>query len=141
MAYAATTTVSVEKTRWEIETLLRKHMADGVRVGENWVELFSVVEFKMKNRALRFRLSLACDIPEATQKQKEQFVRSRWRALLLTIKAKLESVEASIEVFDEAFMAQTVMPDGKTVAEHALPRIAAAYESGTVTPLLTWGGP
>jgi hypothetical protein len=140
MAYAAKTVVPVAKTQWEIQDLLRRHHADGIRVGENWLELSAVVEFAMKSRHLRFRLSLACDIPTATEKQQEQFVRSRWRALLLTIRAKLESIEAGIEVFDEAFMAQTVMPDGKTVAEHALPRIAAAYESGSTVPLLSWGG-
>lgn len=33
-------------------------------------------------------------------------------------------------------MAHIVMPDGKTVSEHARPMIASAYESGRMTPLL-----
>ena len=33
------------------------------------------------------------------------------------------------------------MPDGKTVAEHARPMIASAYETGKVPALLPgWGG-
>jgi len=33
-------------------------------------------------------------------------------------------------------MAHVVMPDGQTVAEHVKPRIAAAYDSGIMQPLL-----
>src|SRR4029453_1820841 len=46
----------------------------------------------------------------------EQACRQRWRALALCIKAKLESVESGIEEFEGAFMAQVVMPDGKTIS-------------------------
>ena len=52
--------------------------------------------------------------------------------LLLTIKGKLESVrDETVETFQEAFLAQTVPPDGgATVAEQMLPRIAEAYRLG-----------
>lgn len=100
----------------------------------------AVVEFAMRERRLRFRIGTPLDSNHATDRQREQFVRTRWRALLLTIKAKLESVEAAIEVFDEAFMAQTVMPDGKTVAEHVVPAIKSSYE-GNAVPLLPWSKP
>ncbi len=66
----------------------------------------------------------------------EQACRSRWRALFLCIKAKLESIESGIETFEDAFLAHIQMPDGHTVAEHVRPRIAAAYETGTMQPLL-----
>lgn len=60
----------------------------------------------------------------------------RWRTLLLCLKAKLESVESGIETFEDAFLAQIVMPDGGTVAEHVRPRIAEAYAANTMQPLL-----
>ena len=69
----------------------------------------------------------------------EQACRSRWRALALAVKAKLEAVAIGITTFEDEFMAHIVMPDGLTVGEHVRPRIASAYESGQVTPLL--GGP
>jgi hypothetical protein len=56
--------------------------------------------------------------------------------LLLCIKAKLESVEAKIETFEEAFLAHVVLPDGETVGEHALPAVAAIYKGGQLRPLL-----
>jgi hypothetical protein len=55
---------------------------------------------------------------------------------LLCIKAKLEAVEAKIETFEEAFLAHVVLPDGKTVGEHALPAVAAIYKGGQLSPLL-----
>ena len=66
----------------------------------------------------------------------EQATRQCWRALALVVKAKLEAVEANIATFEEEFMAHIVMPDGKTVAEHARPMIASAYKSGKIQPLL-----
>jgi hypothetical protein len=47
----------------------------------------------------------------------DQACRSRWRSLLLLIKATLESIEIGIISEDEAFIAQTVGQDGRTVAE------------------------
>ena len=66
----------------------------------------------------------------------EQALRTRWRALLLCIKAKLESVESGIETFDTAFMAQIVLPDGRTVEERVLPEIEKAYLTGVAPTTL-----
>ena len=52
------------------------------------------------------------------------------------VKAKLEAVDSGITSFEHEFMAHIVMPDGKTVSDHALPMIAAAYQSGKVQALL-----
>lgn len=48
----------------------------------------------------------------------------------------LNALADGIETFEDAFLAHIVMPDGSTVAEHTLPRIAAAYDSGKMQPLL-----
>ena len=37
---------------------------------------------------------------------------------------------------EEAFLAHVVLPDGKTVGEHALPAVAAIYKGEQLTPLL-----
>jgi hypothetical protein len=87
------------------------------------------VAFEMSARRVLFRLAL----PAGTEPQAE---RSRWRALLLSIKAKLVSVESGIETFEDAFMAHVVMPDGGTVSEHVGKRIADAYRTQTMVPLL-----
>lgn len=125
MPYAAKTTVPVGKTRQEIEQLLTRHGAKRFAVA---VEKNSGgVTFDIQDRRVRFQLVLPAT---------EQGDRQRWRALLLCIKAKIESVESKIETFEEAFLAHVVLPDGKTVAEHAIPSIAAAYEGKEMPPLL-----
>jgi hypothetical protein len=151
--YAEGTEVSVEKSRAEIEGLLRKYGATSLMSGMNPTE--SVVAFEMKARKIMFRLPMPdrnakefthylhsgghswVERNPATAYEKwEQACRSRWRALALAVKAKLEAVAVGITTFEDEFMAHIVMPDGQTVGEHVRPRIASAYESGQVTPLL-----
>jgi len=139
MPYAEGTSVPVERTQMEIRGLVERYKGRGVLVGEDWQERAATVMFAMNGRRIRFKLSLT---PENQLKgdRLARFHRERWRALFLTIKAKLVSAESGIEAFEEAFMAQTVMPDGRTVGEHALPTIALAYEGKEAGPLLTFGG-
>jgi hypothetical protein len=54
----------------------------------------------------------------------------------LVIKAKLEAVASGITTFEDEFLAHIVMPDGQTVATHIKPRIAQAYETGSMQALL-----
>jgi hypothetical protein len=66
----------------------------------------------------------ACSLAEAKGAQQ---IRSRWRALLLVIKAKLEAVDIGILTAEDAFMAETILPDRQTVAEYMRPHIESAY--------------
>lgn len=137
MTYAAHTKVPTDQTRLEIERTL-------ARFGADRFAFFSeagraIIVFEARDRRLKFELPLPSAKPgenEASRKSREQIVRSRWRALLLCIKAKLESVESKIESFEEAFLAHVLMPDGKTVGEHATPTIAESYKRGSMVPLL-----
>lgn len=148
MAYAATTNVSVSKTKGEIDGLLRKHRAAGFGVFEEATR--ATLVFEMGGRRIVFHMPLpSADEKRFTMTERgkvrtaeaalaswEQACRSRWRALFLCIKAKLESIESGIESFEDAFLAHIQMPDGHSVSEHVRPRIAQAYESGTMQPLL-----
>lgn len=148
MAYAATTNVAVSKTKGEIDGLLRKHKAAGFGIFEEATRAMLV--FEMASRRIVFHLPLPSQMDKRfimTDRGKtrtadsamaawEQACRSRWRALFLCIKAKLESIESGIETFEDAFLAHIQMPDGHSVSEHVRPRIAAAYETGTMQPLL-----
>ncbi len=71
-----------------------------------------------------------------TNAKAERLCKQRWRALLLRIKAKLESVASNIETFGGAFLAHVVMPDNRTVYEHTAPRIAQIAKGGEMQPLL-----
>lgn len=147
--FAVNTDVPSARTLDEIRQTLKRYNAtsfglleDAKRVG---------VAFEMQNRRVRFTMPIpqpnehrtnsrgttrtSAQINAAVEKAR----RSRWRALLLTIKAKLESIETGIETFEEAFMAQIVLPSGQTMSEWAVPQIEKAYAGGEMPPLLGSG--
>lgn len=130
MSYAEYTKVPVEQTKTEIERTLARYGAD--RFAYFTESGKACIVFEAHSRRLRFDLPLPTGEDTKAQKQRRQ----KWRALLLCIKAKLESVETKIETFEEAFLAHVVMPDGKTVHEHTRPRIESAYKGGEVGRLL-----
>lgn len=146
--FAEATTVSVEKSRAEIETLITRYGATSSAFMNGPGK--AIIAFEAKNRRVMFTLPLPDKLERrflydgrghrvAPQKQLERWeqgCRQRWRALALVIKAKLEAVESGITTFEDEFMAHIVMPDGQTVGTHLRPRIAAAYESGNMVPLL-----
>ena len=153
MAYATDTKVSIARTRAEIDALLEK--AGATHIGSMTEPDAALVLFVLEGRRIAFRLPLPArdefSVGKVNQHQEryrsepeitkawEKACRSRWRALLLCIRAKLESVEAGIETVDEAFLAHVMTPDGRRFAEVAVPAITQAYADGGV-PRLTFGG-
>lgn len=136
--YASDTNVSVSNSKAEIERIIERYGATGFMSG--WTAAQAMIAFTMNDRQIRFVLmmpdraekefthhSKGARAPEAAHKAWEQACRQRWRALALVIKAKLEAVESGISVFDDEFMANIVLPGGKTVSEEIRPRIAYAY--------------
>lgn len=150
MSYAENTSVPVERSKAEIEGMLTRYGADQFVSG--WSERQARVQFRAVGRYVRFTIDMPdpaeerftkdprCSwrkrAEEPARKAYEQEVRRLWRALCLVVKAKLEAVSSGIATFEDEFMANIVMPDGKTVSEHARPMIEAAYKSGKVTALL-----
>lgn len=137
MTFADRTKVSVDQTRTEIERTLKRYGADRFAY---FTEIErAIIIFEAHNRRIRFDLPLPAiknTMNVASKKTVEQVQRQRWRALLLCIKAKLESVESKIESFEEAFLAHIVLPDGITVGQHTQESIAKAYETKSMVPLL-----
>lgn len=146
--FAEGTSVSVEKSRAEIEKLITRYGATSTAFMN--APGRSVVCFEATGRRIMFELKLP-DITEKrfqrdgrgsllTQPKRmerwEQACRQSWRALTLVIKAKLEAVEAGITSFEDEFLAHIVMPDGQTVATHIKPRIAQVYAGGEMQALL-----
>ena len=147
MSYAESTTVSPEKSQLEIAGLLRKYGATGFLHG--WQEDRAMVSFDAHGRRVRFDMTTPTDwaayrftktrvrrSDAAAKNAMEAEVRRRWRALLLVIKAKLEAVETGIVSFEEEFAAHIVLPDGTTVAQHVIPAIQRAYETGVIEPMI-----
>jgi hypothetical protein len=150
MAYAENTTVPVERSISEIVALIKKAGANRVMQVEE--PGYVGISFFLHDRLLRFKVNLPAldSIPRYSGNNRylsdsqriarmQQRHMQRARALLLVIKAKLESVESGVETFEEAFLANVVMPNGMTIAEMAVPRISQAYESGETPSLLLTG--
>jgi hypothetical protein len=150
--FASETSVSVERSLEEIKQTIRRYEGSKFAYFEDDARI--AIEFSAYQRRVRFVVPLPKRDDTAfryttggrhgkagsfNENGYQQALRQRYRALLLCIKAKLESVETGIETFDEAFMSQLVLPNGKTVGETALPQIVIAYETGTVPPLLAAG--
>ncbi len=138
--YAENTSVSVDKSRAEIEKTLSRYGANKFMYG--WDEGRAMIAFTVNKRNIKFIVPLP--FPEdykttptgRTRKDNqvneafEQATRQKWRALSLAVKAKLEAVESGIATFEQEFLAYMVLPGGRTVAEAIVPQIEQSYESG-----------
>lgn len=128
--FAASTRVGVEQTRTEIERTLSRYGATAFAYMSQQGR--AIIAFEANKRHIKITVPL----PIGESEKEKQEGRQRWRALLLVIKAKLESVESGIETLEQAFYANIVLPNGNTVFEETCARVAAAYMSGKVQPLL-----
>lgn len=151
MAYAEGTTVKIEQSIAEISAIVRKN--GGGQFAQMLSDEKAAIAFTMQDRQVRFVVSFGSSADpafatkgrwsEATtpaeRKMKfEARQRQRMRALLLVIKAKLESVESEVETFEQAFLANVVMPNGATLHELVRERVSDAYLTGAM-PLLLEG--
>lgn len=151
--YARETDVSVEKSRSEIENTLRRYGAESFAYATD--NRTSMIKFKANNRFLRFILPLPDPrdtqfthmykgkvrrTPDAAAAIWERACRQCWRALALTIKAKLEAVESGIAEFEDEFMSYIMLPGGKTVGEVMKDQIETSYQTGKMPPLLDYKG-
>lgn len=149
MAYAADTTVPLERSIAEIVTMLRKAGAESI--GQMQERDSFVIVFALADRRMKFKVPLVTGYcgPSVARNGRtidavariEQQNRQKGRALLLVIKAKLESVESHVETFEQAFLANIMLAGGQTVYEQVAEPIAREYQSGRASgPLLLTGG-
>lgn len=134
MPYAATTDVSVDRSRAAIEALLARHGASAFAYG--WDPTHDRIQFHIDGRTVRFLLPkvdqakfthTAGGRPRAQNSillAVRQADRQRWRALFLVIKAKLEAIESGIAVFEQEFLAFLVLGDDMTVGDRIVPLLA-----------------
>jgi hypothetical protein len=150
MAYAKNTEVAVEKSRAEIERLLSQHRCSKFLAGIDHEAHRATVQFQAHGRIVKFEIELPDPADPKYKRIKNsrfertpsgvaaviaQEERTRWRALLLVIKAKLEAVESNIATFEDEFLAHTMLPNQRTVAEYIGPMIAEVYATGRMKAL------
>lgn len=141
--FASQTSVSVEKSRAEIEKILQRYGADQFGYARDDARGLASIQFRAHERHVRFLLSLprrnerqfthsrqGMRSAEAATAAWEQGCRQRWRALVLCVKAKLEAVESKISTFEDEFLAHILLPNGETVSAMMRPQIEQAYKTG-----------
>lgn len=142
--YAENTSVPVDRSMSEIKKILSKYGATAFAFGESPER--AMVQFQMANRQIKIIIPLPVKGKAMNHKRYllgekhiDQMVRSRWRSLVITIKAKLECVECGITTLEQEFMAHIVLPNGQTVGDVMTPQIQMAYENKKMPPLLGMG--
>lgn len=137
-AYAANTYVPVERSRAEIDGLLSKNGATSVAILNDTESNVAAFAFTIKGARYRVELPLPvlADVTPARnkeppgwwrlsveQKQRKldellaQARKTRWRTMLLLLKSKLEIVRLGLSSVEREFMADMVLPSGKTAYE------------------------
>ncbi|WP_264046971.1 chalcone isomerase family protein [Methylobacterium flocculans] len=154
--FAADTSVPMDRSIGEIRTTVRRYGAAEFTHMESDTQ--AAITFTMLGRRVLFRLAMpdpkadeftrtetgkprSASVAETAWKQA---CRSRWRALALVIKAKLEAVEIGIVVFEDEFLANTLPPGSSvTFGEAVRENMALAHERQSLVPLLPHmpGGP
>jgi len=146
--YAEKTSTPVDRSKAEIERILRRYGATGFMYG--WQENMAIIGFQMNQRTYQLRLPLPDEnddavvmtptgrrrtgsVREAALKQEE---RRRWRALALVIKALLEAAASGIATIDKLFLAHAMLPDGSTVGDWVDPQLDTIYRTKEMPRLL-----
>jgi len=107
--------VPVDRTRDEIQKELTRY---GVKeYGFGVSPRGTGIIFKWKDRVYRLNVNDPSRRDFSSQQRYDQAVRSRWRVLLLCIKAKLNVIEDGDKTFEDEFMAYMALPDGSTVGD------------------------
>lgn len=149
-SYAEGTTVSVDRSRAELEQLVRKHGGTAFFAGWQAGTGYGVT-FEVRNKRVRFlvRPPTPDELPALRQAARarrrqvrdegvliDEELKRRYRELVLLVKAKLVAVAGNIAQFEEEFLPYFVLPGGQTVAERLLPDLDRAAQTGRLPPLL-----
>ena len=150
--YANATKVPVERSQQEIKKTLQRYGAGQYVCADDWDGGQAMIGFSYRGLAVRMLLKLpresefACTptgiVRSEGQREHEHArgCRQRWRALVLSVKAKLEAVDSGISTFEQEFLSFVVTDGGQTVGERVLPEIARAIETGSAPLLLPMFG-
>lgn len=153
MTYAHGTTVPVSRSRAELDELLKKHSASQRVFADDDEKGLEIVVFALAGRQYRLEVPLPKReafliftkqingaprryqrTPEDVAKVHEQACRERWRAIVLLVKAKLETIAIGLSTVEQEFFANLQTYEGKSLYEVLRHRISANYETGA--PLL-----
>lgn len=171
--FAEGTSVPVEKSRAEIETLLKRHGAGAFMTATDADHGVSQIGFRMGGslfrievrqprpeeappasrqelsndpRAIKARNRYTTEQERARKEQERRLKwaegeeKRRWRAQLLLVKAKLETIATGSTTAEREFLADMVLPGGKTVSNHLAPQLSSWIAKGKPMPFMLGDG-
>lgn len=136
--YASQTKIHYKQTLKEIGRILYIYGVRNPKIKHNETHTKVTLEFVIHNRKVRFYLPLPSPTADeivytpntererAPYLQKKFYKRAknqRWRALGLAIKSRLVRVEDNITSFDEEFLGNIVLANGRTLADMVAPNM------------------
>jgi hypothetical protein len=148
--YAAETSVPVDRSKAEIEKILKKYGASRFMYG--WEGDQVVIGFEISEK--RYRIHVPMPVAEefgytpggrprngktAIIAALEQAERQRWRALALYLKAVLEAAEIGIKSIENSLLSDLVLMNNATVGAWLVPQIENSYRMGVMPPMLPGG--
>lgn len=144
--FAKDTSVTVAKSKAELESTLEKYGADKIMIYQEKGNF--IVAFEHKSRMVQLRIyapsieDMSLDSigrkmgKERVEKIVEKECRQRWRVLVGSVKMKLEMIHLEYSSVDREFMADLMLRDGSTFGQTAIPEILSHYETGKMPSLL-----
>lgn len=137
--YAQDTRVPVSQSLDEIKRMVLSRGAGQFMQATDYEKGTAIVGWSMSGRMVRLTLPLPplpSEPTNAVRNRWEKIERSRWRSLVLIVKAKIIAIEDGISTFEREFLADTVMHDGGTVGAWLQPQLEAMYKTGKMPSLL-----
>jgi len=137
--YASSTDVPTDRTKAEIEKTLLRYGADDITMATSVQRGRAGVAFVHRDIPVKINVPLPDRndkefrltdrgrkrVENQVQVAWEQACRQRWRALLLLIKANLESIELGVLAAEDVWLPWMMLPGGQTVSEKIRPHLAA----------------
>lgn len=114
--YAKTTSVSVERSKTEIEKTVKRYGVEEFFYGTS--TRGDGIGFKFNGRVVKIPIPKLDRNEFNTDKQYDQAMRQRYRILLLQLKANLEAIDDGVSDFDQVFLAHICLGDGKPISQH-----------------------
>lgn len=162
--FGDSTDVPVERTRAELDQLLSKAGATQRASYEDEETGIAAIQFRMAGRMVRLEVKTApassfdrkdwgpvngagektpgykATRQKWRERQAQQAARASWRRLLLICKAKLEIIADGGSTLEREFLADVLLPDGRTVHQALSEQLADSYASGGMPRLLAAPG-
>ena len=137
-AYAQRTQVTVDRSRAEVENLLKRFGAEGFAYA--WEGGQETIGFVYAGKRVRLSIPLPKRESYRSEEAWAKERRRRFRVLVLAVKSLLVAVEDGLVGFEEAFLSWFVTPSGQTVGDLVVPQLEAAARRGELPPLMLPGG-